>query len=214
MLDLNSLLSGNLIIFILFGYLCGSIPFGLIITKLNGIDDIRKVGSGNIGATNVLRTGKKYLALMTLILDVFKSYLAIKICLMAITKFDSLNVLYQDELFIMSIVGVSSVVGHCFPVWLKLKGGKGVATGIGVMIAFNPIVGFMGILIWILIFFITKISSLSALMMFFIYPFFLYTLNSNIFLVVSFSIISFIIFCKHHENILRLMKNEEPKFKK
>ena len=76
MLDLNSLLSGNLIIFILFGYLCGSIPFGLIITKLNGIDDIRKVGSGNIGATNVLRTGKKYLALMTLILDVFKSYLA------------------------------------------------------------------------------------------------------------------------------------------
>jgi len=214
MFDLHFLFSEILIIFILFGYICGSVPFGLVLTKLHGIDDIRNIGSGNIGATNVLRTGKKSLALMTLILDTLKSYLAIKISLLVITEFDFFNTLYQNQLFVISIVGVFSVLGHCFPIWLKFKGGKGVATGIGVMIAFNPSIGFLGILIWILVFFITKISSFSALVTFFIYPFLLYIFNPNKFMFVSFSIISLIIFCKHHENILRLIKNEEPKFKK
>jgi glycerol-3-phosphate acyltransferase PlsY len=212
--ELNFIISEKLLLFFLIGYLFGSIPFGIIFTKFGGVEDIRKIGSGNIGATNVLRTGKKKLAFFTLFFDIFKSYIAIKLSLFLISEYDLFNIFYQNELFIISFVGVFSVLGHCFPIWLNFTGGKGVATGIGVMLAFNPILSFLGILIWIIIFFITKTSSISALVMYFCYPLLLYTVNADKNLTIGFLIISFTIFCKHYENILRLIKKEELKFKK
>ena len=121
---------------------------------------------------------------------------------------------YDFETGFGQAYGVFSVLGHCFPIWLNFTGGKGVATGIGVMLAFNPILSFLGILIWIIIFFITKTSSISALVMYFCYPLLLYTVNADKNLTIGFLIISFTIFCKHYENILRLIKKEELKFKK
>ena len=131
-------------------YLIGSIPFGLILTKLFLKKDVRKVGSGNIGATNVLRTGDKFLALLTLIFDVGKGYLVIKYAL----------IYYPEGIFLMGLI---CFLGHIFPVWLKFKGGKGVATYVGILFAINILLGFIFCVSWLLIFLISKYSSLSSL---------------------------------------------------
>ena len=204
------------IIFFLLSYLLGSIPFGLIVTKLYGTKDIRKIGSGNIGATNVLRTGQKGLAVITLILDGFKGYLSVSIVYL-LTKVFLVNEIELNStafnFYFISLSGLSAVLGHCFPIWLKFRGGKGVATGFGVFLALNPEIVFIVLIIWILVFLLLKISSLSSLISFITLPILFFVLKNNMsFLIVSILISTIVIF-KHKENILRLIKKEEPKFK-
>jgi len=206
-LDQNFLIFSSL--FVLFGYLVGSIPFGLILTKAYGLGDIRKIGSGNIGATNVLRTGNKKIALMTLLLDGIKGALAIFLA-KVISNYEIVSNLHNNNFF-ECVVGVSAVIGHCYPIWLKFKGGKGVATGFGVILYFDLFVGIVGLLMWLLITKIFKISSLSALTVYILIPILMF-INSleNVFLISSI-IISCICFIKHKENIKRLLKGSEPK---
>lgn len=197
-------------LFFTFGYFVGSIPFGLILAKAYGLGDIRKIGSGNIGATNVLRTGNKKIALMTLLLDGIKGAFAIFITREAF-NYEILTNLINDIIFFECVVGVAAVIGHCFPIWLKFKGGKGVATGFGIILCFDLLVGILSLITWLLIIKLFKISSLSALVSYFFIPIFIF-LNSpenNIF--ISSIIISCICFFKHKENIKRLLTGSEPK---
>jgi glycerol-3-phosphate acyltransferase PlsY len=198
-----------LTIFFLFGYFMGSIPFGLLLTKISGLGDIRNIGSGNIGATNVLRTGNKKIALLTLILDGSKGVLAIYV-VNIYTSFIELD--YGNNIdFFQSVVAVSAVIGHCFPIWLNFRGGKGVATGFGVIIFLNISVGVIALLIWVLIAKLFKISSLSALISYFFIPILMFFFASeNTFLVASL-LISLICFLKHKENIKRLINRSEVK---
>ena len=198
-----------LTIFFLFGYFMGSIPFGLLLTKISGLGDIRNIGSGNIGATNVLRTGNKKIALLTLILDGSKGALAIYIVYIytGFIEFDFSN----NIDFFQALVAVSAVIGHCFPIWLNFKGGKGVATGFGAIIFLNISVGVIALLIWVLIAKLFKISSLSALISYFFIPILMFFFASeNTFLVASL-LISLICFLKHKENIKRLINRSEVK---
>jgi acyl phosphate:glycerol-3-phosphate acyltransferase len=206
-LDQNFLIFSSL--FVLFGYLVGSIPFGLILTRAYGLGDIRKIGSGNIGATNVLRTGNKKIALMTLLLDGIKGALAIFLA-KVISNYEIVSNLNNNNFF-ECLVGVSAVFGHCYPIWLKFKGGKGVATGFGVILYFDLFVGIVSLIMWLLITKIFKISSLSALTVYILIPILMF-INSleNVFLISSI-IISCICFIKHKENIKRLLKGSEPK---
>ena len=205
--DFNYLLI--LLLFSFLGYLIGSIPFGLILTKMSGLGDIRDIGSGNIGATNVLRTGNKKIAFLTLILDGSKGALALFLLTSILTK-ASIFSIYNLEL-IMSVVAVYSVLGHCFPIWLNFKGGKGVATGFGIILFINLLVGIIALLIWFLIAKFFKISSMSALVAYFLIPF-LMTFNSmeNYFIIASI-FISSICWFQHRENIKRLLNRTEPK---
>ncbi|MBP9694107.1 MAG: glycerol-3-phosphate 1-O-acyltransferase PlsY [Alphaproteobacteria bacterium] len=187
---------------ILLGYFLGSIPFGLIYTKLSGHGDIRNIGSGNIGATNVLRTGNKTLAILTLLSDALKG-------LCAVLLLQKINFLPDFDLALLACA-FASIIGHIFPIWLKFKGGKGVATAIGVIIALHwPIaLGLLGT--WVLIACITRISSLSALIAFvasIFYSFFIDDQNFTYFLLV----ITLLILYTHKENIGRLIKGTEPK---
>ena len=198
-----------LTVFFLFGYFMGSIPFGLLLTKISGLGDIRNIGSGNIGATNVLRTGNKKIALLTLILDGSKGALAIYIVNIntSFIEFDFSN----NIDFFQSVVAVSAVIGHCFPIWLSFKGAKGVATGFGAIIFLNISVGVIALLIWVLIAKLFKISSLSALISYFFIPILMFFFASeNTFLVASL-LISLICFLKHKENIKRLINRSEVK---
>lgn len=197
-------------LFFTFGYFVGSIPFGLILAKAYGLGDIRKIGSGNIGATNVLRTGNKKIALMTLLLDGIKGAFAIFITREAF-NYEILTNLINDIIFFECVVGVAAVIGHCFPIWLKFRGGKGVATGFGIILCFDLLIGILSLITWLLIIKLFKISSLSALVSYFFIPIFIF-LNSpenNIF--ISSIIISCICFFKHKENIKRLLTGSEPK---
>ena len=196
-------------LFVFFGYLAGSIPFGLILTRAYGLGDIRKIGSGNIGATNVLRTGNKKIALMTLLLDGIKG--AIAICLVkVISNYEIVSNLNNNNFF-ECVAGVSAVIGHCYPIWLKFKGGKGVATGFGVILYFDFFIGIISLIMWLLVTKIFKISSLSALTVYILIPILMF-INSieNVFLISSI-IISCVCFIKHKDNIKRLLKGSEPK---
>ena len=183
----------------IFSYILGSIPFGLLISKIFGLGDIRSFGSGNIGATNVLRTGNKVAAALTLFFDICKGSLAL-----IITK-----TFYTDLIF-LSFIAV--YLGHIFPIWLKFKGGKGVATFIGGLIVINYKVCIIYLLSWALITKIFKISSLSALMAFFII--FIYSIifeQKDFIILMSFFLV--INFFTHRQNIIRLIKGEETKIK-
>ena len=193
----------------LFGYFFGSIPFGLILTKISGLGDIRKIGSGNIGATNVLRTGNKKIALFTLLLDGGKGAVAIYLITIILTKvFD--NNFYMLE-FYQCTVAISAVVGHCFPIWLRFKGGKGVATGFGVILSLNLEIGIVALLIWVLIVKVFKISSMSALIAYFLIPFLMFYYETEFIYFLSSFIISLVCFVQHRENIKRLINRSEPK---
>jgi len=181
------------------GYLIGSIPFGLILTRLGGYGDIRDIGSGNIGATNVLRTGNKKLALATLVLDAVKGAAAIGIA-------------YYFAGYDMAMVaGFFALLGHLFPIWLKFKGGKGVATALGILLALHPVVGVAACAIWLLTALITRYSSLSALVAVASVPAIAYFLQADPNFIGLCGIIATLVFFKHRANIRRLIAHEEPK---
>lgn len=190
-----------------FGYILGSIPFGLVLCFLFGYGDVRKIGSGNIGATNVLRTGNKLLAFLTLVLDSGKGAIAV---LIAIYLLSDVEPQIQPAL-----VALGAVLGHNFPVWLKFKGGKGVATTLGAILALSWPIGLMVCVTWLLIALIFKISSLAALVALAAAPWFaLLTDDSRYAFVLG--LLALLAFIRHRENIKRLLKGLESKisFKK
>jgi glycerol-3-phosphate acyltransferase PlsY len=187
-----------LIAFCLFGYLLGSIPFGLLLTKAAGLGDIRGIGSGNIGATNVLRTGRKGLAAATLVLDGLKGAAVVLI----------VRALAVEDLALYA--GLAAVLGHMFPVWLKFKGGKGVATGLGVVIAASWPAGLAACAVWLLVAGTARISSLAALAAFATAP--LAALVMENFGVVKLAFtIAVLVFVRHQANIRRLIAGKEPR---
>ena len=179
-------------------YLLGSIPFGFILTKVFLKKDIRDIGSGNIGATNALRTGNKLLGYATLILDITKAILPV-----LFVKFN-----YPDYIFITAL---STFLGHVFPIWLKFKGGKGVATYVGILFSINLIFGLVFIVSWAVTFLISKYSSLSSLMASLIVPIYLIIFENynSIFFIIMFVLI----FYTHKENVKRLRNKQESKTK-
>ena len=195
--------------FFLFGYFMGSIPFGLLLSKLFGLGDIRKIGSGNIGATSVLRTGNKKIALLTLILDGTKGALAIFVVSIS-PSFIEFHLTNNINLF-QSLVAVSAVIGHCFPIWLNFKGGKGVATGFGTIIFLNIYVGVIALLIWVSIAKLFRISSLSALISYLFIPISMFFFTSEKSFFIASVLISLICYLQHRENLKRLLNGSETK---
>ena len=188
----------NLIIVAAYSYLLGSIPFGLVLTKILLKKDIRKIGSGNIGTTNVLRTGKKSLAAATLVLDLLKGYFSIVI-----------TFIYFDNL--ISYSALICFIGHIFPVWLKFKGGKGVATYLGVILALSYKFFIIFGISWLVLSFLFRYASLSSIvssLIVFVYSYF-YINNFSLILFIFFVIIIY----THRENIARLKNSEESKIK-
>lgn len=185
----------------LIGYLLGSVPFGLVLTRLAGLGDIREIGSGNIGATNVLRTGRKDLALATLLLDSFKAGLAV--LLMASLSGDR-NV--------GLIAGAAAFVGHCYPVWLQFKGGKGVATYAGLLVFASPLGLLVAAPIWLGLFAVTRISSFAALTAAALAPAGAVLLGETQFACGVLLALSALVYWTHRSNIQRLLKGEEPRF--
>ena len=204
--DLNYLV---LVSIFVFGYFLGSITFGLILTKISWLVDIRKIGSGNIGATNVLRTGNKKIALFTLLLDGGKGAVAIYLITFILPKVFDNN--FNIIEFYQCSVAISAVVGHCFPIWLRFKGGKGVATGFGVILSLNLYIGIVALLIWVIIAKLFKISSISALISYFLIPILMFYYETEFIYFLSSFIISLICFFQHRENIKRLINRTEPK---
>ena len=192
-----------------FGYFLGSVPFGLILTKISGLGDIRKIGSGNIGATNVLRTGNKKIAFLTLLFDSGKGAIAIYLITVILPKL-SINEFNKIE-FYQCIVAVSAVIGHCFPIWLKFKGGKGVATGFGVILSLNLNIGMAALITWVFVAKIFKISSMSALIAYSLIPILMFYHEAEYIYFLSSFIISLLCFVQHRENIKRLINRSEPK---
>lgn len=182
-------------------YILGSIPFGLVMAKLFGLGDIRQIGSGNIGATNVLRTGNKLAAFLTLVLDAGKGAIAVLIA----------RALFGEGA--AGFAGLFAVIGHLFPVFLRFKGGKGVATFLGTLLALSFPAGLAACATWLVMAVIFRISSLSAIMAAVLAPaftFYFYHMHGAILV----AILSAIVVAKHHENIGRLLKGEEPKIGK
>jgi len=183
------------------GYLLGSIPFGLLIARATGQGDIRKIGSGNIGATNVLRTGRKDIALITLLLDAAKAGVA---------------AILFNHLFGMPaglFAGAAALIGHCFPIWLGFKGGKGVATFFGCLLATAWPVGLAVSGIWLACAFLTRISSLSALAAAGLAPLIAYLMGYTNVAVLA-AVLAVIIYIRHIENIGRILRGEESKIGK
>lgn len=199
------------------GYLLGSIPFGLVLTKICGLGDIRKIGSGNIGATNVLRTGRKDLALLTVILDASKAGIAALIA-QAYAPEGFCSILgFISTVPVVSglIAGVMGVIGHNFPIWLKFKGGKGVASGFGFIVATQAQLGLIALGVWLITAFTTRYSSLSAILACLSVPVFAFFLSDPIH-AIFYSAIALLVLIRHHANIVRLYKGTESKisFKK
>jgi len=180
-------------------YLMGSIPFGFILTKIFLKKDIREIGSGNIGATNALRTGNKSIGYSTLFLDILKS----------IAPIIYVKIFYQEFLYIAALC---TFLGHVFPIWLKFKGGKGVATYVGILFAINIYFGIIFTITWFVTFFISKYSSLSSLIGAASIPIYL-SILTQFDQVIFFSIMFVLIFFTHRENIKRLKNKEETKTK-
>ena len=194
----HEFLGMNDLLFAIIGYLAGSIPFGLLLTRAAGLGDIRAIGSGNIGATNVLRTGNKKIAALTLLCDGLKGL------------FPVLAAKYWGSGGAEFFAGFAALAGHVFPVWLSFKGGKGVATGLGVLFGWSWIVGVVFVVSWIAVFFTTRISSASALTASLLaVPAAYVTGGTNWSLAVA--ALAAIIWVTHRTNIARLIEGEEPK---
>ena len=180
-------------------YLMGSIPFGFILTKIFLKKDIREIGSGNIGATNALRTGNKLIGYSTLLLDVIKAILPV-----LYVKINHPELIY--------IASLCAFLGHVFPVWLKFKGGKGVATYVGILFTINIFLGFIFCVSWLLVFLVSKYSSLSSLIGSLTIPIYIF-FNDQMSDALFFGIMFVLIFYTHRENIKRLKNKEESKTK-
>lgn len=183
---------------LLFGYLCGSIPFGLILTRMAGLGDVRKIGSGNIGATNVLRTGNKKLAAATLLADALKGTAAVVA---------ARQVLGMEAAL---LAGLGAFLGHLYPVWLKFKGGKGVATYLGVLLGLAPLIVIVFAVVWLGMAKVFRYSSLAALTAAVVVPIALY-LYGRPEVASLFVVMSLITILKHHENIGRLLSGTESR---
>ena len=184
-----------------FGYLAGSIPFGILISKVLGLGDLRKIGSGNIGATNVLRTGNKLAAFLTLLFDFSKG-----LCAVLIAR----HFFGEDA---VQVSAASALMGHCFPIWLRFRGGKGVATFLGATIALSFIIGIICCFVWLFVAVVRKMSSLASLTSSASAPIaaiFLNHPNTILLLVLLMSIVFF----RHKQNIDRIIKGVEPKIGK
>ena len=180
------------------GYLLGSLPFGVIVTRLAGLGDLRTLGSGNIGTTNVLRTGRKDLAAATLLLDAGKGAAAVL-----------LAGLYGPDTALLAALG--SVLGHLFPVWLKFRGGKGVATTFGVFLALAFPVGLAVCATWLLVALVGRISSLSALVSTALSPLYAWQIREDLQLAEMCAILAVLVWIRHWQNIVRLIRGQEPK---
>lgn len=195
------MLSFDLFLVIGVSYFLGAVPFGLVFTKMAGLGDIREVGSGNIGATNVLRTGRKDLALATLLLDAGKGAIAV-----LVTR-------YYVGADLAAIAGTAAFVGHCFPIYLGFKGGKGFATFMGTLFAIAPYLGLAAGATWLLSAAIFRMSSLAALVTAALSPIFSYfIIDSGTWPAIGF--MTFVIFLRHKDNISRIIKGEEAKLGK
>ena len=184
-----------------FGYLLGSIPFGILIAKLLGLGDLRKIGSGNIGATNVLRTGNKFAAFLTLLFDFSKGALAIIL----------INQNFNADAVQFAAVG--ALLGHCFPIWLKFKGGKAVATFLGITVALSFPIGAVCCCVWLLVALLARMSSLSSLVSATSTPITALILNQpHVGALLVF--LAIIVFFRHQQNIARILKGVEPKIGK
>ena len=197
------------------GYLLGSIPFGLLITRAAGEGDVRNIGSGSIGATNVLRTGRRELAALTLVLDALKGFAAVMLArtvLQSLFPADPTTALYATY-----IAAIAAFIGHCFPVWLGFKGGKGVATMIGVLFALAWPVGLIFCAVWLLIAFTQRISSVSAITAAVTAPLFAYVAYlmgwapEGVTFALVVALLSLLLIVRHRSNIARLMAGTEPR---
>ncbi len=199
------------------GYLLGSVPFGLVLTRLAGLGDIRKIGSGNIGATNVLRTGRKDLALLTVLLDALKAGIAAQIAywLLPATPIDFLGFATAENVAASLIAGAMGVIGHNFPIWLKFKGGKGVASTFGFILFTDWPLAAAALLIWLFVAFTTRYSSLSAITAAVAVPVLAFFTAAPVYVLV-YSLIALLVLVRHHGNIRRLLNGSESKisFKK
>lgn len=184
-----------------FSYLLGSIPFGLIFGWLAGAGDIRRVGSGNIGATNVLRTGKRWAAAATLLCDAGKGYIAVRVA----------GEYFGIQLFPV-LAGIGVFLGHLFPVWLGFKGGKGVATFLGVLFAFGrpPLVAILACLTWMTVAWSTRYSSLAALAAALMAPIYFLLVGTTLYALLAL-VLAIFIFIAHRANIARLLNGQEPR---
>jgi glycerol-3-phosphate acyltransferase PlsY len=180
---------------LVFGYLCGSVPFGIILTRLAGAGDLRSIGSGSIGATNVLRTGRKGLAAATLIGDALKGTLAVAVA-----------GLWGLEPALAATIG--AFLGHLFPVWLNFKGGKGVATFLGCLLVLKPLAALAFAVVWLAVAFVSRYSSLSGLVASALTPVVLWTMGETRMALV-FVLVAALLWWKHSENIRRLMARTE-----
>ncbi|WP_374655466.1 glycerol-3-phosphate 1-O-acyltransferase PlsY [Phenylobacterium sp.] len=188
------------------GYLLGSIPFGVIATRLGGAGDVRNIGSGNIGATNVLRTGRKDLALITLLGDGGKGAVAVFIAWLLTRQAGA-----AAQAQLTALAGGASFLGHLFPVWLKFKGGKGVATFFGTLLAAAWPVGIAAGATWIAMAFLFRISSLAALTAVALAPVYVFLLDRPYPIAAMALFMAVLIYIRHKDNISRLLKGEEPK---
>ena len=198
-------MENNFFYFIFISYIIGSIPFAYILTKLYGYGDIRKIGSGNVGATNVLRTGKKSLAIIVLLLDVIKGFLPLGL----------IKLINESQFQEYEIIFITSftIIGHIFPIWLKFKGGKGVATYIGFILGINYIIGIIFILCWLTIAIIKRYSSLASILSLLAVPLISYFLSYSLKINIILCLLSILIIFKHISNIKRLLSNSESKIK-
>ena len=188
------------LIIIIISYIIGSIPFGFLLTKFFLKKDIREIGSGNIGATNALRTGNKFIGYSTLIFDIVKAVIPVLY----------VKVNFPDLIYVSALC---AFLGHVFPVWLKFKGGKGVATYVGILFSINIIFGIVFGICWLVTFFISKFSSLASLIGSFSVPIYLLIFDSMENEIFFFGIMFILIFYTHRENIKRLINKEENKTK-
>jgi glycerol-3-phosphate acyltransferase PlsY len=194
-------LSWAIIVGAVLAYLLGSIPFGLVLTRLAGLGDVRQIGSGNIGATNVLRTGRKGLAAATLVLDAGKGAVAVAIA----ARFGA-------EL--AAVAALAAVLGHLFPVWLRFRGGKGVATSAGVLLAYNPPVALATIATWLVVAIVFRYSSLAALVAAILVPCWAWLFGPRTALsLVVVALIALLVVLRHAENIRRLTRGAETKIR-
>jgi glycerol-3-phosphate acyltransferase PlsY len=187
----------TLTVSVTFAYLIGSIPFGIIWAKFFKLGSLKNIGSGNIGATNVLRTGNKIAALLTLFCDAGKGFVAVFLAEM-----------FAQELTVQAVC-LSVFIGHCFPIWLKFKGGKGVATYIGIVSSINLLFGLLTCMIWLLSATMSRMSSLSALISAIFGPILVYFLLDSSYLSMSIAL-TFLIFWTHKTNIYRILNGTEP----